>query len=326
VTFDEAIIEGAYTATGEAMWAVDWFSINKYSHHNYFVYIHVILFRLTADQIEATPVAGARPRRRRGPRAAAYRDRRGHRRAEDDLFRHPEEPIMSRKRNQPGIPPSRRNQPGDWRERLRATTRRAAAKMRGDFEFNDASTRRYLIAGVRLALGEAATADLDSLIASAGGEPDDLVRSIARFYRTLIDGDGIARDEPIIAESFMAVVETALDDMGLGWRTKVRNATQILISGLMKSRDGDVAAVRRAIVEAAELALSDRPSEDMVELIEAPETFGNPDVTLDLAVSKAGVFRMVIDIEGLPRHDRATDRLFLDEVRSVLDSHIPEAA
>jgi hypothetical protein len=226
------------------------------------------------------------------------------------------------KRMHPGKPPSQRRQPGwsdDWRERLRATTRDLAIKLREIFELDDPAVRQHIIDAVRIAIGEGSHPDPQSVADSETGDGSaSILATTASTYREALRRYGIDRSDSVAAESFMAEVVKALDDdLGLGWRTKVGNATRIMVATLLKTRHGDIPTIRRELLEAAREALSDRPLEEMVKMVEAPASPAGP-AGLEPALSKAGMYRMVLDCEEHARRDM-TPESFLAAVAASLD-------
>jgi hypothetical protein len=224
----------------------------------------------------------------------------------------------------PGKPPSQRRPPGwseDWRERLRATTSDLAIKLREIFEFDDPTVRQHIIDAVRIAIGEGSHPDPQSVADSETGDGSaSILATTASTYREALRRCGIDRSDSVAAESFMAEVVKALDDdlgLGLGWRTKVGNATRIMVATLLKTRHGDIPTIRRELLAAAREALGDRPLEEMVKMVEAPASPSGPAGTVP-ALSKAGMYRMILDCEEHARRDM-TPESFLAAVVASLD-------
>lgn len=226
-------------------------------------------------------------------------------------------------RMHPGIPPSRRRQwQGDWKERLGTTTRSLATRMRDTFEFDDPTTRRILIAGVRLALGEATEADLKREVKQAAKASDDgergAVAVTAQAFRIILDGDGVNRGDPFQAESFMSVVERALDEMGLGWREKVRTVARMAVEMAIHPELSDGTDPRRKVLEAAREALGPSPSREFAKVV------GVPGLAEDerIVTSMPGMFRVALDAYELDYRDPGVGEAVMAEVVAVLDAEL----
>jgi hypothetical protein len=226
-------------------------------------------------------------------------------------------------RMHPGKPPSERRPSawsGDWRERLHTTTQSLATKMRDTFGFDDPSTRRILIAAVRIALSETPTKDLES--AADADELEGAIAVTAQAYRIILDGDRIDRNSPIIAESFMVIVERALDDLGFGWLAKIRKTVQmnLAIEAQLNGHYGTEA--RTKILEYVHEALGDTASDDFTIFDPNPNDRGEDE---QLMMSMPGSFRIVLDSYDLDYHQPTIRDAVVVAVVAALDAELPES-
>lgn len=223
-------------------------------------------------------------------------------------------------RMHPGKPPSRRRPApwsDGWRERLRTTTQSLATRMRETFGFDDPSTRRFLIAAVRRALGEASMKEIEAGVNSPD-ETEAAIAVTAQAFRIILDGDCIKRADPLAAESFMSVVERALDDLGLGWRTKVRKTTDVVIAFTRQLETSDPASIRAKVLEHAREATGPKSSgesyrEEMVSNGDGDEAELTPMVTM------WGAFRLLLDAYSIDHLNAAASKDFMEIVERRLD-------
>jgi hypothetical protein len=228
-------------------------------------------------------------------------------------------------RKHPGTPPSkRRNWPGDWRDRLRTTSRSLATKLRDTFEYDDPTVRRHIIKAVRMAIGEGMPPDDDLVPEDVSEDGTEIIEATtAKVYRMILEGDGFDREDPVMVESFMAEVVAALDievpDVTpMIWQARVEKSTDMLVALTRGMGTTDLSQLRDKVIGDAREALGPKPGREMMseKLIDHGDGAGPVSTPL---MSSAGIFRLAFNESPLDRSSDSDCESFMVIVERRLD-------
>jgi hypothetical protein len=230
-------------------------------------------------------------------------------------------------RMHPGKPPSqRRDWPGDWRERLRTTTRSFVAKIKEEFECGDDEVREIIVRAVRLSLGgetQPSRDDMERAFAESEESGDVMIIGMAKAFNLFLDGEGINRSDAIVIETFMEVVTGVLDgELGLGWRSKLQIAVELMAQGVADDDQGLKQVHPRArLIEAIRKSFQDVPSSDFMVESEFLDDDGGTEEAK--AFTTPGLFRFILDTYDLKYRTRGVQESFMAAALAAFDEISP---